>query len=74
MTKAEIHLATARKMFRQTEPALLGFDLFHFTPANLLRLKMTEKLEEARDLDPDYSMPVSDAIDALWQTVRRQMV
>jgi hypothetical protein len=47
-----------------------GFDLFHFTPANLRRLKMAEKLEEARDLDPDYSMPVSDAIDALWQALR----
>lgn len=51
-------------------PGRSGFDLFHFTPANLRRLKMAEKLEEARDLDPDSSMSVSDAIDALWQALR----
>lgn len=51
-------------------PGLSGFDLFHFTPGNLRRLKMAEKLEEAREVDRDYSMPVVDAIDALWQALR----
>ncbi|AOG04380.1 hypothetical protein [Bosea sp. RAC05] len=51
-------------------PGRSGFDLFHFAPANLRRLKMAEKLEEVRDLDPDYLMPVSNAIDALWQALR----
>lgn len=51
-------------------PGRSGFDLFNFSPANLRRLKMAEKLEVAREADPDYSMPISDAINALWQALR----
>lgn len=47
-----------------------GFDLFNFSPTSLRRMKVAERLEEARDLDPSYTMPVSDAIDALWQGLR----
>jgi hypothetical protein len=50
-------------------PGHSGFDLFHFTHANLWRLKMAEQLDEASKLVTDYSMPVPDAIDALWQAL-----
>lgn len=50
-------------------PGLSGFDLFHFTRANLWRLKMAEQLDEASKLVTDYSMPVPDAINALWQAL-----